>query len=221
MSSAGSSAPESRDRQCVYWGTKRAADLSAGVFLAAPAALLVGLAAAFGAVMQGRPVLLRQERVGRGGVPFRLLKLRTMTGEPSFGRAYQEEGRITPYGRILRRLKVDELPQVWHLLTGEMSLVGPRPLAAVHVAAADGCGRRHHIRPGFTCLAQLELIEHGYLDRYRQVALDEEYLDRACWRMDLAILARSAALLLKLPHRREPLARYQPELAGVRLAAMS
>ncbi len=95
MSSAGSSAPESRDRQCVYWGTKRAADLSAGVFLAAPAALLVGLAAAFGAVMQGRPVLLRQERVGRGGVPFRLLKLRTMTGEPSFGRAYQEEGRLS------------------------------------------------------------------------------------------------------------------------------
>ncbi len=216
MSSAGSSATESGCRQCLYWGPKRAADLAVGVLLAAPAALLVGVAAAFGVVVQGRPVLFRQERVGRDGVPFRLLKLRTMTGAPTFGRAYQEVGRITPYGRILRSLKVDELPQVWHLLTGQMSLVGPRPLAAVHVAAAEGGGRRHQVRPGLTCLAQLELIEHGYLDRHRQVALDEEYLDRACWRMDLAILARSAALLLKLPHRREPLARYRPELAGAR-----
>ena len=216
MSSADSSVPERRRRRYVYWGTKRAADLAVGVLLAAPVALLVGVAAAFGTALQGRPVLLRQERVGLDGVPFRLLKLRSMTGAPTFGRAYQETARITPYGRVLRRLKVDELPQAWHLLTGEMSLVGPRPLAAVHVAAADGGGLRHQVRPGFTCLAQVELTEHGYLDRHRQVALDEEYVDRACWRLDLAILAHTAALLLGLPHGSEPLARYRPELAGVR-----
>lgn len=199
-----------------FWATKRAADLAVGLVVAGPAAVVLVAAGAVGRVVHGPPVLLRQERVGRGGTTFRLLKLRTMTGAPTSGRAYRERDRITAYGRLLRAAKLDELPQVWHLVTGRMSLVGPRPLLPEHVALAGGGGRRHEVRPGLTCLAQLELAEHGYLDRFRQVALDEEYVDRACWSLDLAILRRQAALSLRRRTRRPALARFEPHRAGVR-----
>jgi lipopolysaccharide/colanic/teichoic acid biosynthesis glycosyltransferase len=95
-----------------------------------------------------------------------------------------------------------------------MSLVGPRPLLAEHVLAAGGGGRRHEVRPGFTCYAQLELAEHGYLDRYRQVHLDEEYVERMSLRTDLAILRRTLAVLLGPKRHRLPLARFESERAG-------
>src|SRR4029453_17877259 len=71
-------------------------------------------------------------------------------GPPGPGRPYQERHRITNYGRVIRRLRVDELPQILHLLTGDMSLVGPRPLLAEHVVEAGGGGRRPVVRPGLT-----------------------------------------------------------------------
>jgi len=73
----------------------------------------------------------------------------------------------------MRPLRMDELPQILHLITGTMSLVGPRPLLVEHLPEAGGGGRRHEVRPGFTCYAQLELARYGYLDRYRQVSLDD------------------------------------------------
>jgi lipopolysaccharide/colanic/teichoic acid biosynthesis glycosyltransferase len=95
-----------------------------------------------------------------------------------------------------------------------MSLVGPRPLLAEYVLAAGGGGRRHKVRPGLTCYAQLELAEHGYLDRYRQVNLDEEYVERIGFRTDLAILRRTLAVLLGPKRHRLPLARFEPDRAG-------
>jgi lipopolysaccharide/colanic/teichoic acid biosynthesis glycosyltransferase len=183
------------------------------VTLLGPVLAALAVAAAVCLVLQGRPVLFAQERVGRHGTPFRLVKLRTMTGPPSRGRAYREQHRITGCGLVLRRLGVDELPQLLHLLTGRMSLVGPRPLLAEHVDPAAGSGGRHEVRPGFTCYAQLELAEHGYLDRYRQIRLDEEYLERMSLRADLAILRRTAGVLLGRRYRL-PLARFEPDRAG-------
>jgi sugar transferase EpsL len=186
-----------------YPATKRALDLLVAVVALVPVALVLSVAALAGLALQGRPVLFAQRRVGRDGRPFRMLKLRTMTGTPAAGRAYLEQHRLTGYGRVLRRLRLDELPQVFNLLTGAMSLVGPRPLLAEHLVAAGGGGRRHQVRPGLTCFAQVELAERGYLDRYRQIALDEAYVDRAGPRTDLAILWRTAAALLG---RRRPAA---------------
>ena len=196
-----------------YPPIKRLIDLTVAVALLGPALAVLGVAAGACLVLQGRPVLFVQERVGRHGAPFRLVKLRTMTGSPSCGRAYREQHRLTGCGLVLRRLRVDELPQLLHLLTGRMSLVGPRPLLAEHVELAAGSGRRHEVRPGFTCYAQLELAEHGYLDRYRQIRLDEEYVERMSLRADLAILWRTAGVLLGRRYRL-PLARFEPDRAG-------
>ena len=194
-----------------YPAVKRCLDLVAALVLLGPALVTLALAALACLVLQGPPVLFTQQRLGRHGRPFRLVKLRTMAGPPASGRAYQERHRLTGYGRVVRRLRLDELPQILHLLTGTMSLVGPRPLLAAHVEAAGGGGRRHEVRPGFTCYAQLELAEHGYLDRYRQVNLDEEYVARIGFRTDLAILRRTLAVLLGPRRLRLPLARFEPD----------
>jgi lipopolysaccharide/colanic/teichoic acid biosynthesis glycosyltransferase len=196
-----------------YPPVKRLADVVVALLLLLPALAVLTVAALASLALHGPPVLFTQRRVGRHGVHFRLVKLRTMTGPPACGRSYRERHRLTACGRVIRPLRVDELPQVLHLLTGTMSLVGPRPLLAEHVVEAGGGGRRHEVRPGFTCYAQLELAEHGYLDRYRQVALDDEYVERMGLRTDLQILGRTAGLLLgRRP--RSPLARFAPEGAG-------
>jgi lipopolysaccharide/colanic/teichoic acid biosynthesis glycosyltransferase len=197
-----------------YPAIKRALDLAVAVLALGPALVTLAVAAVACVVFQGRPVLFTQQRVGLQGRPFRLVKLRTMAGAPGTGRAYREQHRVTCYGRVVRRLRLDELPQILHLLTGTMSLVGPRPLLAEHIAEAGGGGRRHQVRPGFTCYAQLELAEHGYLDRYRQISLDEEYVERIGFRTDVAILRRTVAVLLGRKRQHQPLARFEPHHAG-------
>jgi sugar transferase EpsL len=199
----------------VYPPIKRCLDLAVALVLLGPTLLILAVAALACLVLQGPPVLITQQRIGRHGNPFHLLKLRTMAGPPGIGRAYRERDRLTGYGRVIRRLRLDELPQLLHLLTGAMSLVGPRPLLAEHVLAAGGGGRRHEVRPGLTCYAQLELAEHGYLDRYRQVSLDEEYVERIGFRTDLEILSRTLAVLLGPKRHRPPLARFEPDRAGI------
>ena len=198
----------------LYPAVKRLLDVVVALLLLGPTLVTIALAAAAALVIQGRPVLFTQPRVGRHGRPFLLMKLRTMVGPPASGRAYREGHRLTGYGRLVRHLRLDELPQVVNLLTGTMSLVGPRPLVIDHVVDADGGGRRHEVRPGFTCYAQLELVEHGYLDRYRQVSLDEEYVDRMSLRTDVAILWRTALVLVGPRRPRPSLARFEPDRAG-------
>jgi sugar transferase EpsL len=188
----------------LYPAIKRFLDLAFAVVVLGPALVTLAVAAVACLVFQGPPVLFTQRRIGRHGRPFLLLKLRTMTGPPGTGRAYREQHRLTGYGRVIRRLRLDELPQVFHLLTGAMSLVGPRPLLAEHLVQAGGGGRRHQVRPGFTCYAQLELAEHGYLDRYRQISLDEEYVERIGFQTDLAILWTTVAVLLGRERQRLP-----------------
>lgn len=184
-----------------YPMVKRLLDLSVGLLLLVPVLLVLVLAGVAGLVTQGPPVLFVQQRVGWNRSRFTLVKLRTMTGAPSDGRAYHEQHRITGYGRVIRRLRVDEVPQLLHVLAGRMSLVGPRPLLDEHLALVDGGGRRHEVRPGLTCFAQLELARHGYLDKHDQIRLDEAYVDRMSLRTDLAVLGRTLALLGRGPSR--------------------
>jgi lipopolysaccharide/colanic/teichoic acid biosynthesis glycosyltransferase len=149
-------------------------------------------------VESGRPVVLRQLRAGEGGVPFRMLKFRTMVpdaiqlgrrlglGEDPFG-LVPDDPRITRSGRFLRRTSLDELPQLWNVLRGEMSIVGPRPDLVEQVANyAPDDRRRLAVRPGITGWSQIqgrdeitwpERFEHDawYVDN-RSLALDAKIL---------------------------------------------
>src|SRR5204862_4380105 len=135
---------------------KRSLDLlAAGLALLLLAPLLLGLALLVGCTSRG-PILFRQERIGLDGRPFRILKFRTMRpggGLPITGAG---DDRITPVGRFLRRSKLDELPQLFNVWRGEMSIAGPRPEVPIYVAGYGAKERRVlEVRPGLTDPATL------------------------------------------------------------------
>jgi len=147
----------------------------------------------------GGPVLYRQSRVGRGGVDFELLKLRTMVvGAEKLGAGYavdRGDSRITRVGRILRRLSIDELPQLWNVVRGEMSVIGPRPTLRYQVDRYDERQRhRLDVKPGITGWAQI----HGRasLPWSERIDLDLWYVRHRDWKTDLLILLRTPLALL-------------------------
>ena len=152
----------------------------AALLLLAPVLLAVALAVRLDV---GRPVLFRQRRPGRFGEPFALLKFRTMrAGEGPDGL------RLTRLGRFLRATSLDELPELWNVLRGEMSLVGPRPLLTQYLARYDDeQARRHVVRPGLTGWAQVN--GRNAVGWEERLAMDVWYVDhRSLW-LDLRILA--------------------------------
>lgn len=178
---------------------KRAIDLA----LTAPLAL--ALAPALGAVAlwirrdSPGPALYRQERVGLMGRPFTLLKFRTMVvGAERMGgglRVSAGDQRITRAGRALRALSLDELPQVWNVLRGDMSLVGPRPTVASQVERYDARQRRRlAARPGLTGLAQVR--GRNAIPWSARIEIDVEYVERWSPGLDLRVLARTVAVVL-------------------------
>ena len=135
------------------------------------------------------PGVFSQARVGRDGVPFRCHKLRTMyVGTASVPTHEVPASRITPIGGFLRRTKLDELPQLWNVLKGEMSLVGPRPCLPEQTALVEARRRRGvtALRPGITGLAQLRGID--MTDPERLAEIDAGYLTVASLPTDLEIL---------------------------------
>jgi lipopolysaccharide/colanic/teichoic acid biosynthesis glycosyltransferase len=142
-------------------------------------------------------VLFRQERIGQHGRVFRILKFRTMTDarDPQ-GELLPDDERLTPLGRFLRRSSLDELPELWNVLRGEMSLVGPRPLLARYLLRyTPEQARRHDVRPGVTGLAQAS--GRNALTWEEKFALDVRYVDQWSLGLDLRILARTAWLVLR------------------------
>lgn len=140
-------------------GLPRAVDVAlslAGLLLATPILILAGLGVA---LSSKGSVLFRQERVGRGGSRFRVLKLRTMRlGAEGPSVTAGDDRRITSFGRLLRRMKVDELPQLWNVLAGDMALVGPRPEIPAYADVTDATWRRVlEVRPGITDPVSLRL----------------------------------------------------------------
>lgn len=157
------------------------------VVLFAPLVLAVGLVTALSVLaVEGRPVFFRQERAGKGGRPFRMLKFRTMReGEGT------DAERLTRFGRFLRASSLDELPELWNVLVGDMSLVGPRPLPTRYLPRYSSVqARRHEVRPGITGWAQV----HGRnaLDWETKFRYDVEYVDRRSLAMDVKILFMTA-----------------------------
>jgi lipopolysaccharide/colanic/teichoic acid biosynthesis glycosyltransferase len=173
---------------------KRALDVagaSVGLLVSAP---FLAAAAAAVKLEDGGPVLYRQRRVGKDGREFELLKLRTMVvGAERLGAGYAvDEGdpRITRAGRVLRRLSVDELPQLWNVVRGDMSLVGPRPTLAYQVERyTERQRKRLEVRPGVTGWAQI----HGRasLPWSDRIELDVWYVEHRSFWLDLRILART------------------------------
>jgi lipopolysaccharide/colanic/teichoic acid biosynthesis glycosyltransferase len=169
----------------------------AGLALAASSPLL-GLAALAIKLEDRGPVLYRQRRVGLNGEEFDLVKLRTMVvGAERQGAGWavnEGDARITRVGRLLRRLSLDELPQLWNVVRGEMSLVGPRPTLAYQVERYTPRQRRRlEVRPGITGWAQI----HGRarLPWEERIELDVWYVDHRSARLDLKILLRTPRAL--------------------------
>ena len=172
----------------------RAADVAiAGVALVAASPLLAAAALAIKLEDRG-PVLYRQTRVGKDGVDFDLLKLRTMVvGAETMGAGLavnEGDSRITRAGRILRKLSLDELPQLWNVVRGEMSVIGPRPTLRYQVEQYDDRQRRRlEVRPGITGWAQI----HGRatLPWAERIELDVWYVEHRSPSLDLKILWRT------------------------------
>lgn len=176
---------------------KRSLDLAvagvAGVLLA-PVALVV--AAAIYSVL-GRPVLFRQTRPGLEGRPFVLVKFRTMSLAPegAFDPRYDGQ-RLGRLGRILRATSLDELPELWNVLRGEMSLVGPRPLLMQYLDRYEPWqARRHEVKPGMTGWAQINGRNAVSWDE--KFRLDVWYVDHMSFWLDVKILAMTVLKVLR------------------------
>lgn len=178
------------------WG-KRVLDLA----LAVPAGLLLlPLGLVLGAAVRlrmGSPVLFRHVRPGLHGEPFTLLKLRTMLDlRDDAGRLLPDAERITPLGRFLRRSSLDELPSLWNVARGEMSLVGPRPLLMEYLERYDRHqARRHEVKPGITGWAQV--TGRNALAWEERLAVDVRYVERVSLKLDLWILKRTVSAVLR------------------------
>jgi lipopolysaccharide/colanic/teichoic acid biosynthesis glycosyltransferase len=192
-----------------------------GLAVASPILLLTaGLVAA----TSPGPVLFRQQRVGLGGRPFTLFKLRTMKVAPEGSQLTASgDARVTPVGRWLRRFKLDEIPQLWNVVRGDMSLVGPRPEVPRYVDPESPLWRQVlSARPGLTdpvtlrlrdeetLLAGVDDPERFYRERLLPWKLRGyvDYLERRSWATDLGVLGATALAVLRL--RRPAL----PEIEG-------
>jgi lipopolysaccharide/colanic/teichoic acid biosynthesis glycosyltransferase len=176
---------------------KRGLDIglaATALVLAAPVLLLVAIAVR---VNLGGPVLFRQQRPGLHGRPFTMVKFRTMRDALGRdGRPLPDADRLTPFGTLLRSTSLDELPELWNVVCGEMSLVGPRPLLMEYLDRyTPEQARRHEVRPGVTGWAQVNGRNSlSWEERFR---LDVWYVEHQSLRLDLQILMRTLALVLR------------------------
>jgi lipopolysaccharide/colanic/teichoic acid biosynthesis glycosyltransferase len=177
--------------------TKRAIDVvGAALALVVLLPLLAAIAMAL-LVLQGRPVLFRQVRPGRGGRPFSIVKFRTMRPPREDEIGYLTDGdRVTRIGRFLRAGSLDELPELWNVLRGEMSLVGPRPLLMEFLDQyTPEQRRRHDVTPGITGWAA---VNGRHAIRFEErMALDVWYVDHWSLWVDFRILARTVVHVIR------------------------
>ena len=144
----------------------------------------------------GSPILFRQDRPGRNGEPFQIVKFRTMTDDTAAdGSLLTDEERLVEAGRLLRRWSLDELPELFNVVNGDMSLVGPRPLLLEYLPRyTDEQARRHEMRPGLTGLAQVS--GRNELPWDQRFELDVWYVDNWSMWLDLKILVATLGQVL-------------------------
>jgi exopolysaccharide biosynthesis polyprenyl glycosylphosphotransferase len=189
---------------------KRGFDIAlAGMGIAITAPLMACIALVLRLTTPG-PALFRQKRVGMNGRTFTMYKFRTMVEDaerlqPAMAGENEMDGPVfkirrdpgvTPLGRVLRRLSLDELPQLWNVLLGDMSLVGPRPPLPHEVRQYRGWQRRRlSVRPGITCLWQVKGRNRIGFDSWMK--LDLEYIDNWSWWLDFKILLRTLPAMVR------------------------
>lgn len=180
-----------------YAVTKRALDLALALLLLAPAGAVMALCAAAIKLESPGPVFFRQRRIGRNGRAFDIYKLRTMHLETERnGHALSDMERMTRCGRVLRSLSLDELAQLFNILRGEMSFVGPRPLLAEYWPLyTDAQRRRHEAPPGISGWAQVN--GRNTITWAERLAHDVWYVDHACLALDLKIAAMTVRNVLR------------------------
>jgi lipopolysaccharide/colanic/teichoic acid biosynthesis glycosyltransferase len=175
---------------------KRALDVGVSLFLLmlmSPVAVLCAIAIY---LRMGPPILFRQSRPGRDERPFQLYKFRTMREVDQPGRRVSDRDRVTQVGRTLRRTSLDELPTLWNVLRGDMSLVGPRPLLLRYLPYFTEEERlRFTVRPGITGLAQIR--GRNLLAWSDRLASDIEYVERWSLRLDVKIIGRTVGQVLR------------------------
>ena len=154
-------------------------------------AAAVAVVAAVILIVDGRPVFFRQLRAGRGGRPFTMYKFRTMReGEGS------DAERLTGLGAFLRKVSLDELPQLWNVIKGDMSFVGPRPLPVRYLPRYSAFqARRHEVRPGITGWAQVN--GRNSISWEEKFRYDVEYVDSRSFLMDLRIIVMTVSRVLR------------------------
>ncbi|WP_371347718.1 sugar transferase [Ancylobacter sp. IITR112] len=176
---------------------KRAFDiLVAGTLLVLLLPVFLALALLIRAKL-GAPVLFRQKRPGLHGRPFEIIKFRTMTNaRDSAGRLLSDGERLTRFGRFLRASSLDELPELWNVLKGEMSLVGPRPLLMEYLPLySPEQARRHEVRPGITGWAQVN--GRNAISWEEKFAMDVWYVDHRSMALDMRIIVRTFSKVIK------------------------
>lgn len=176
---------------------KRAFDILVGVvFLALLSPVLIAIALVV-RLRLGSPVLFRQTRPGLKGAPFEILKFRTMTDDrDGDGNLLPDAERLTRFGRFLRASSLDELPELWNVVRGDMSLVGPRPLLMEYLPLYDEeQARRHDVRPGITGLAQIN--GRNAITWEEKFAHDVWYVDHQSLWLDLKILVLTVGAVLR------------------------
>ncbi len=181
-----------------------AASASLALALASPVMVAVAVAVR---VDLGGPVLFRQQRPGLHGEPFELIKFRTMRdARDGDGVQLSDSQRLTPLGRWLRATSLDELPELWNVVTGEMSLVGPRPLLMEYLPLySSEQRRRHDVRPGITGWAQIN--GRNALSWEEKFRLDCWYVDHWSNQLDLMIFVKTLLAVIRsdgIGHGQEP-----------------
>lgn len=175
---------------------KRAFDAvaaSAGLLVTAPIQAVVALAVWR---VMGRPILFRQVRPGLDAKPFTISKFRTMNDSPPGGPPLSDEERLTPLGGFLRSTSLDELPQLWNVLKGDMSLVGPRPFLEKYLALyTSEQAHRHDVRPGIT--GWTAVTGRNAQTWHQKLASDIWYTRNLSFRLDLRILFRTVVVTLR------------------------
>lgn len=176
---------------------KRAFDVATAAAALAATSPLLAVTAAVVRVRLGTPVLFRHVRPGRDGVPFTMLKFRTMSDARDDAGALLPDGqRLTRLGRFLRTSSIDELPELLNVLRGEMSIVGPRPLLMEYLERyTPEQARRHDVRPGITGLVQVS--GRNALSWDEKFALDVWYVDHRSFLLDVRIIARTVRVVLR------------------------
>jgi lipopolysaccharide/colanic/teichoic acid biosynthesis glycosyltransferase len=183
-------------------------DIGSATILLIVLAPLLLVAAALVRVFIGSPVLFRQTRIGKGGEPFELLKLRTMIPDrrqtaveydgPERRQAHKspDDPRVLPVGAVLRAVRLDELPQLWNVIRGDMSMVGPRPeLPEIVSSYQDWQHHRHVVKPGLTGLWQVSAPDGRLMHECTE--LDLEYIEEMGLGTDFSIMLRTPAAMLR------------------------